>query len=180
MLALALLTLLQEGFYPLEKGTRWVYAAEGTNLVQKVEGKETVDKVECAVIATGDEARVWLAESADGVRWYRLQTGTSFEDLKSPALMLKYPLEKGAKWETALVSDKAEVKYAFENLGEEEIKVPAGTFKAWKIRMTGTLDTTSFEGTSWYAKGVGLVKQVLVAGKTETKLELKEFGREKK
>ena len=84
--------------------------------------------------------------------------------LSPPQKFIKIPLEVGAKWKYAdevFVSD-------YEVNGEEEITVPAGTFKAIKITMNGLeySGPMSFQYYSilWVSKGVGIVKEDSKAG----------------
>lgn len=65
-------------------------------------------------------------------------------------------------------------------VGQETVKVPAGTFQAYKVESTFTtkmnmtisgkqvsLPANSFKSTVWYARGVGMVKSVSEVGTTE-------------
>jgi len=57
----------------------------------------------------------------------------------------------------------------------EEVEVPAGKYKAIPIVMEVSLGGNSIKSTSWYAAGVGVVKQVSVSNGNERVQELKEF-----
>ncbi|MCL2196474.1 MAG: hypothetical protein FWB77_02540 [Treponema sp.] len=68
--------------------------------------------------------------------------------------------------------------------GIEAVTVPAGTFEAYKITQTSTTVTTGWiapkivnKGTTWYAKGIGMVKSVNYdeKGKLESSSELHEL-----
>lgn len=73
----------------------------------------------------------------------------------------------------------------FTIIGEEEITVPAGTFKAWKVK-TKTDDSGKTKATiyTWFVKGVGPVKIELdstmnsTAGslKIKSRMELKSYN----
>jgi hypothetical protein len=74
---------------------------------------------------------------------------------------------------TADDKTKGQLVYTFKNqitfrvVGQEQVKVPAGTFQAWKVLLTqkgafgakGVSQPINYTITQWYAKGVGLVRQ---------------------
>jgi hypothetical protein len=74
---------------------------------------------------------------------------------------------------TAHDKTQGQLVYTFKNeitfqiVAQEEVKVPAGTFQAFKVVMTqkgefgakGTSQPINYRITQWYAKGVGLVRQ---------------------
>ncbi len=47
----------------------------------------------------------------------------------------------------------------FRIFGEEEVRVPAGTFQAVRVVMTGQSGPTEIKRTFWFAKGTGFVKE---------------------
>jgi hypothetical protein len=58
-------------------------------------------------------------------------------------------------------------EFTFQIVAQEQVKVPAGTFQAFKVVLTqqgqfgakGTSYPVNYRITQWYAKGVGLVRQ---------------------
>lgn len=167
----------QEDFIPFRKGIRWVYKQGDTEFVQTVTKIEKVGGTECFVLESGlsgSAERMWVAVSGEGVFLHQVDSGGSPLTLSKPALMLKYPLKKGDRWEALVPSGETNLEYQFENAGPESVEVPAGKFEAWKIQGKGIASGREFSVTYWYAKGVGKVKQVTSAGKGELRLELKE------
>jgi hypothetical protein len=71
-------------------------------------------------------------------------------------------------------------------IGIETVTVPAGTFEAYKVTLTSTTETSGWgrspiinTGTTWYVKGIGVVKSVNVddRGRVESSTELHELIR---
>ena len=58
---------------------------------------------------------------------------------------------------------------------EEEVTVPAGTFKAIPVTSQVDVGGRLLKNTSWYAPGVGVVKVVMANDGNERVQELKEF-----
>ena len=96
----------------------------------------------------------------DGVRVHRSR-GMTFEE---PLLLFKFPLSEGDRWKGKAESDRGAVAYRFETAGEEEVKVPAGTFRAFRVNWTMTQGTSTVRGRTWLARGVGAVKPGLHRG----------------
>jgi hypothetical protein len=69
----------------------------------------------------------------------------------------------------AAIEPPEPVTVNFEVLGEEEVRTPAGTFKAVKLSRA----VKDKKGTDFFAKGIGLVKRV---GPDGTTLELREYS----
>jgi hypothetical protein len=79
---------------------------------------------------------------------------------------LKFPLQKGATWGGELSSRDTERKAVLEFTAEdeEEVVVPAGTYKARRVRMIGREDGKDEKGielTMWLAPDVGEVKRTV-------------------
>jgi hypothetical protein len=151
---LVALTAVTQDYFPLKEGMQWTYAmGDGTDSIKKVASKQTVDGKDCLVVrglgAWGvfrDEPATLLA-SKDGVRIVRM---AEFKDL----LWLKNPLQAGDKWSSGFLQNEV--------LGEEEVQVPAGAYKALKVRARfGDDEGTSGEWITWYAAGVGEVKSTV-------------------
>ncbi len=194
-------------YYPLEKGNMWVYgvkAGSNTNLNKYfiiVSGKENVNGTECFVCEGGiykkseDKRKIaqweYYTISDEGLfavkRAYRNKT--LFTNFNPPEPMLKFPLEKGKKWEwQGQIFKNTSGKFSFEVIGEEEVITPAGTFKAIRVDMKGTAsDGSSVESSKWYVEGVGVVKEEsttavghIVAELVWAKVNGKEIGVEPK
>jgi hypothetical protein len=69
------------------------------------------------------------------------------------------PLQAGSSWNFDSKIDKAAVHQHYEVVGEEDIDVPAGNFRAVHIRgVQTTPNTMSID--RWFVSGVGIVKDV--------------------
>lgn len=77
----------------------------------------------------------------------------------APARALAFPLKKGA---TAKVPGFLPTTYKVG--ARETVKVPAGTYKAWKITIT---DPANPAGAVWIAPGVGIVQIKLPSGRVD-------------
>ena len=90
--------------------------------------------------------------------------------MEPPEPMLKLPMEDFKSWKwagtmTRIKTKDGEVvtkgKFEFKVAKQEEIKTPAGTFKAYKVEMTGSAnDGSRVRSTRWYAKDVGMVREI--------------------
>lgn len=68
--------------------------------------------------------------------------------------LVRFPLVTGSRWDDG--------QWIGTVKGEEPVKVPAGSFKAWKIDAIGTYENAyTAVGTYWIAAGVGIVKSEL-------------------
>ena len=157
-----------EDLAPLKEGTKWTYVTEGSEFTMKVSGREKVGDVECTVIETTVKdkqeqehtQKEYFAVTKEGLKSYRITAGTRTVDSSPPVLRIKFPLKKGDSWEWSGKQGEREQKASFSNEGEEEIKTPAGTYKAWKIvAVIEQQDGASSTAAYWYAPGVGLVRQ---------------------
>ncbi len=156
-LAWTLAALAQQEYFPLETGTTWTYRTDaGKDYVKKVVGRESVGGVDCAIVQHGDLEKHWMSASAEGVRVHRSR-GVHFE---KPLLLFKFPLAAGETWTGRSSVDGAEVLYSFKAAGEEEVEVPAGTFKAFRIDWS----MGPAAGKTWLARGVGPVKESYATG----------------
>jgi hypothetical protein len=90
------------------------------------------------------------------------RVGPAPELLKTPVRWLKLPFKPGERWKV----------YEWHNarsVGEEEVTVGAGTFKALRVEVT-IEDNEAARYDFWYAPGVGEVKRV-AGGKVQRTLK---------
>jgi hypothetical protein len=160
---------------PLGKGAKWQYKTdydETTDIVHEVTATEKVGDVECFVMEHRTEFGVgqpdmrvrimrkeWLARGEGGVILHRTQRGPSEMKLEKPFFRLKEPPKAGDEWtgEAKVGEQQTTWKYSVDQ--EEDVEVPAGKYRAWKIRyeiQTGL--SHRFEGIEWVVKDVGVVK----------------------
>ena len=171
-------------FLTFKEGAVWTYVAGGTEGKIKVTGREKIGDVETFVLTTEAAEgvateREFFAIDATGLRLYRQSTGDKNTDYAPPLVRLKLPPAKGDTWEWKGEIGKEKASATYVNEGEEEIKVPAGTYKTWKITVSGEHGSAKHKGTNWYAPGVGIVRQQSKfeseGRKHESTIDLKSF-----
>jgi hypothetical protein len=167
----------------LKEGITWTYVTNGVEGKVKVTGKEKIGEVEAFVLTTemGDSKseREFIVSDATGIRMLRQASGDRVTDYAPPFVRLKLPAAKGDTWEWKGDVGKEKASVTFTNDGEEEITVPAGKYKAWKISAVMEIGGVKHTGSNWFAPGVGLVRQEsrFESGgkKHESVIELKSF-----
>ena len=167
-------------YYPVVPGTVWEYEmGETTQKIRVTDSKKDDEDVIRGSLGTIVEDRETASEGfkVDETGVYRTRIpGLTFSP---PILLLKFGIKDGEEWTTK--TGEYIVKCKLD--GQEEIKVPAGTYKAIKVS-----HTTEHNGkivnaaTSYYSEGVGLVKIHYKLGDAEAILSLKKFklGKEAK
>ena len=164
-----------DAYLPLGKGAKWVYQVdydETTLIVHEVTATEKVGEVECFVMehrtefnAGQPDARIrvmrkeWLARADGGVMLHRTQRGPSEMRLEKPFFRLKEPPKADDEWTGQAKVGEQETTWKYHVDQEEDVEVPAGKFRAWKVRyeiQTGS--SHRFEGIEWIVKDVGIVK----------------------
>jgi hypothetical protein len=171
------------GYYPLEMGTRWSYTLTTPNgkkdLTAEDERTEKLGNDTCTVVITKDSDGTQIGaedivERPDGV--YRAGYGGT--QVNPPFLILKLPAEKGLSWKNSSTALGAQITASFTiDDASEDVTVPAGSFKC----IVTSTDDLSGNGQrigslkTYYAKGVGIVKQVSTLNGTPITLELTKF-----
>ncbi len=135
-------------------GARLVYqnddASEETWVVARVEQQDgaTVVTLDRLDPVKGELSRDVVAASP---QWLS-RVGPAPELLKTPLRWLKLPFKPGERW-------KAYEGHEARSVGEEEVTVGAGTFKALRVAiLIGGDEAARYD--FWYAPGVGEVKRV--------------------
>jgi hypothetical protein len=153
-------------YFPTTVGAKWVYEdADGeTEEVEVYEVEKDGDSLVVGRRRVGETTPYTkMIVSADGLRQPRDRTGGEI------GWILKARAKAGESWEVPDGKRTAS--------GPEEVKVPAGTFKALKV----VLETEGQTLTSWYAPGIGEVKRVIKRNGVETVYRsLKSFAEGKK
>jgi RNA polymerase sigma factor (sigma-70 family) len=173
-----------ELYFPTREGMKRVYEqrARGvtyqhTEVVHKVEKKRDGFRVTTgqevtpgAILKTVTDVSprgVYLVEFAGKVH-------------ADPVPLLKLPAKAGDTWtvkrQVPAVHEAVPFTYTVGKV--EEVKVPAGRFKAIRVEEKAT-PALLMSATRWYAPGVGLVKAVMFFGKSEQTLVLKSYTRGK-
>jgi hypothetical protein len=168
-------------YYPLVVGNTWNYKVGENRFSLKVTKMEKVggtgkdSGVNCArmeMIVNGKPASFeHLAVIGDALVRYSREGKL----VTPPIPFLKLPPKKGATWEIESKVDGQLVKGKFIS-GEEEVKVPAGTFKT--VTVTGQdieANGVKVALKYFFAEKVGLVKQVIDYAGEKAIIELEKF-----
>jgi hypothetical protein len=174
--------LKETPYYPLRVGTTWHYRAGDSKFTIRVARHEKVGDTLCALLETTRSGKVvgseHLAVTSDGVYRHTLtltSKKTVPQTLKPPLLVLKLPPKKGENWKIDSQSDGQTFRGGFQ-VGEQEIKVPAGTYKTFRVS-SQDLEVHSLKPniTMFFAEGVGMVKQIIEVGDAKVEIELEKF-----
>jgi hypothetical protein len=153
-------------YFPLVPGAVWTRRAEdGGTITARVVGTRTVGGRPCAVLETVVErdnrrrvTRVCYEAADDAVRVLETESLGRTIVLDPPRTVLLLPPQAGRSWSWEPPGERLPSRITETWVAEEEVRVAAGTFRAWKLRtvtVRGDLTVTLF---TWYAPGVGIVK----------------------
>lgn len=169
-------------YFPLVKGTKWVYKVGEFEATVAVTGTEKINGEECARVETstgnGNGAGITTSEHyavrPDGV--YRVKVKDDVID--PPVKLLPFPIKADVSWEveskvgTQTVKGTMKVKDT-----AAKVKTPLGEFEAVLVEAKDFEVGGAKLGLSiWYAKGHGIVKQEFAVVGTDVKLELTKFA----
>jgi hypothetical protein len=170
-------------WYPLQVGTTWHYKIGDGKFSTRVTKHEKVGETMTARLETTRDGKVigveHLGAGPEGVYRHDYEVpqegGPLHEVLKPPVLILKLPAKKGETWKVDSKADGNVYRGTFK-AGEGEVKVPAGTYQAISVS-TQDLEASGlkFAITTDFAKGVGMVKQVVQQGDAKVVIELEKF-----
>jgi hypothetical protein len=186
--------LKEAPYYPLKVGTTWHYRAGDSKFTIRVARHEKVGETLCALLETMRDGKVvgaeHLAVTGDGVYRQdliypplqpdprsRAERGNEkkTQTLKPPILILKLPPQNGDSWKVDSKGDGQSFRGSFQ-VGEQEITVPAGTYKTFRVA-SQDLEVNSLKPTitTFFAEGVGMVKQILAMDDAKVEIELERF-----
>lgn len=167
-------------YYPTTVGTRLVYDLDNGDgeLALRIAAVEEKDSEKVVTVEERGTTR-WLPSTKVIISERGLQEVENFGYKIEPWYALKFPIKVGDKWDFdysrsgPITGQKGTTTV----LGEEEVTVPAGKFKAVKLERVitaqdGKVLDKPFKITVWFAKGIGRVKVVPSEG---SKLALKSF-----
>ncbi len=145
-------------YHPTKVGDKRLYefrtgdtATDLTDEVTQVEIKDGRFLVTTSRGAAGSTVEV----SADGL----VQRTLGDKPLVPPAPMLRLPVKAGDAW--SWEGSIPGLKTTFTMVGLEDVEVPAGKFRAVRVRQESVRDgKENVSTTYWYAPEVGLVKLV--------------------
>lgn len=169
--------VIESPYYPLKVGTRWTYKIGDKKVHILVAKHEKVGDTMAALIQAGedlsldDKTTEHVAATAEGIFRFAAQG----EVAEPPVMVLKLPVKKDSTWKIDSTISGISIKGDFKS-SEEEVTVPAGKFKT----ITATSDNVTMGDekmtiTYWFAKDVGMVKQIVTRGNNKVLLELEKF-----
>jgi hypothetical protein len=171
--------------FPLAKGMKWEYevsvAGQTKDVVQEVTKVTAGKKGERAIatLTTNIEAQMFTEDmSTDDKAIYR--HAFNGMALETPLAIVKYPFKAGSTWKETIKIGQEEALAKFDTSKSEEVKVAAGKYTAYPVLMEMETMGQKVSSKSWYADGVGMVKQEVNLGAKKITMELKKFTKGKK
>ncbi len=163
-------------YYPLAVGSTWEYKAGDNKFTLKVTKHEKVGNVLCARVEmlVKDKAQSFEHVSVGKEGVYR----NTFEGKEAtpPVLFLKLPPKKDETWKVDSKVGGEAVKGTFKNNGEEDVKVPAGSYKAWVVASQDLeANGVKMSVTYYFAEKVGMVKQLVEVSGQKIVIELEKY-----
>jgi len=162
-------------FYPLLPGTEWEYGVGESVVTVKVMDYAKKHGVRTGTLATfngeTEIATERIRVEAKGV--YR--THINATKIDPPVLILKFGIKDETEWTTKAKVGDATVDFKFKLEGLEELKVPAGKYRAVKVAGSGDIAGTQSEAIYHFAEAVGIVRLEYRIGEGSGTMELKKF-----
>jgi hypothetical protein len=180
-------SLLTPLFAPTTPGAKYVYQStsrqngkvvettESSRIVRTVADKKNSKAKLLSVewVSDGKVEMVTEIEVSDEGLFY---CGWDNIKLSTPFQLLKLPSKAQDTWRTTLRwEDDIVLDIECTNAGIELIEVPAGRFRAIRVRAECVTDRKEMCATTWYAPGVGPVKCVYTLGNESAEVVLKSF-----
>ena len=184
-------------FFPLSPGSRWVYEGDGERIeVEVLSETRTVMGIECVIVRDrvfedGDlieDTFDWYAQDDEGTVWYmgedshEIENGVILNDEGSwesgidgaipGILMLARPLP-GIWYRQEFYAGEAEDVGQIIGINET-VTVPAGTFSGVVRTLDVAVLAPKVEEHKFFARGVGFIKEMKVRGGSEV-VELIEY-----
>jgi serine/threonine protein kinase len=157
-------------YFPLKKGTKWHRRFESADGriwhviaqvadVDKIDGQAVLARLEVMAQGIVTEAE-YVSCTARGIFRHRAQTTW---EISPPLCLLSFPVKTAEAWESKLSIGELKYKVTCRVVGNEEVEVPAGKFKAVMLYMDMQLegDEAKIIFISWFAAGTGIVKQTI-------------------
>jgi hypothetical protein len=168
-------------YFPLAVGSKWSYKCGENHFRLEVVKFEKVGATNCAKVGLfvndKSQAAEHIAVTKDAVLRF------SFDGKKAepPIPFLELPIKDGKTWKVESKVDGQPLKGSFKSGVEDNVKVPAGTYKT--VTVTGTdLEANGVKlGLKYYfAENVGMVKQVIDIAGQKIVIELEKYEPAKK
>ena len=163
-------------YFPMKKNSTWTYKSSQGEIVVKVVGTESVGGKTSWKLETTVNSKVAATELIEVREDGLYRQSINGQKAETPIKFLKLPPAKGDSWEFDFKVQTQAIKGKYE-IKEEDVTVPAGTYKAAKLVeakdiMVGADKVTT---KNWFAENVGIVKiQFSFAGQ-ESVLDLVKY-----
>lgn len=163
-------------YFPLVKGTTWIYrAGDNRFLIKVADVKTTGDTVRAKLeLVVGDKAISFedVGVTKDGLFRYTFET----KEAKPPIKFLQLPYKKDSSWDVNSTVDNQPVKGVFKT-SEEDVSVGAGKFPKAVVVTGKDIDANGVKLsiTYYFADKVGMVKQVIELAGQKIVIELEEY-----
>ncbi|MDR7418366.1 MAG: hypothetical protein QN178_05610 [Armatimonadota bacterium] len=153
--------------FPLVVGAQWVRVSDdGVEATSRVVGPKTVGTRQCMVVERKAVERgrervtrtCYLATASEVLILEFTNPRGDVRVSNPPRPILKLPPRAGQTWSWSPADSAFELKITEKWIGEETIKVKAGTFRAWKLQTQTTGEDAEITTLTWYAPGVGVVR----------------------
>jgi len=170
----------QPDYFPIALGNKWHLQFENNGV--KTSGIMKVVKVETAA----GQTRAFLEMTMMGKKLPHdgqistSASGVFLHKLVPPVCLLKYPVKEGATWRVQSKSNGVEFLVVCTVGKWEQVEVPAGKFKAIKVRVEYEENVAPFTTDYWFAADVGIVMLSTSSLKGTTKLTKFEKASDKK
>ncbi len=165
-------------YYPLTTGSQWIYQItdyenknDSFDQTATIDPAETYNKVTCSILKQKDKrgiVRAFVLKNSQGIFWKKIGASKSFTPEASSVFtpeipIMMFPLTKGSTWDW---EGKLKIAWINKNIkmhceivsANEELTVPAGTFKCVKIYIHQIRDNEPSDEYGWYAPGIGQIK----------------------
>jgi hypothetical protein len=166
-------------WYPLKANSVWSYKlGDNTKFKLKAEKEEKFENktpsVRVVMLGEGDKQMSFehIQVTKDGV--YRL--GFEGNKAEPPVKFLELPPKDGDKWEVKSTIGKEKLSGTFKMGEAKGVKVPAGEYDTFYTE-SDDLDANGMKVKfkTYFAKGVGMVKQEITIGSQVVVIELEKY-----
>ena len=177
--------------WPMRAGNTWTVevTSAGSSVLRNIAITTAVPGKEYSTAALEYRANDVLVQKEtyrfNDAGVYRVQGGPDGAGKIEPPLpVLLYPMTAGKKWTWTGTfvgkKDKTPAAAVMTTTGPETIKVPAGTFQAFKVHVDLAVRAAgiryTYQSDNWYATGVGLIRQKTTQGSTITDSNLTKYS----
>jgi hypothetical protein len=167
-------------YYPLKEGNKWYYRMEAGEKTFQVVTQLT--KVENSPVKGMFRLEMSMDGTVLGSEDLTVdKTGVlrhAFNDTQfpTPVTVVRFPVKEGDTWEQTVAGGGDDMKLKGKVIGEEEIVVPAGKFKALRVQIEASGEQSeTLTVTYWFARNAGIVKQTLEVGDEQIVFELEKY-----